>query len=36
MTYKIIPAGHANIDYEQKENEIFFWDFYLIFRKHSN
>lgn len=36
MTYKIIPAGHENIDYEQKENENFFLDFYLIFRKHSN
>lgn len=36
MTYKIIPVGHENIDYEQKENENFFLDFYLIFRKHSN
>lgn len=36
MTYKIIPVGHENIDYEQNENENFFLDFYLIFRKHSN
>lgn len=40
MTYKIIPAGHANIDYEQKENEEIFWIFILylesiqIDRKH--
>lgn len=36
MTYKIIPAGHENIDFEQKENEEIFLDFCLIFRKHSN
>lgn len=29
MTYKIIPAGHENIDYEQKENEENFWIFIL-------
>lgn len=40
MTYKMIPAGHENIDYEQKENEDFFWIFILylesiqIDRKH--
>lgn len=40
MTYKIIPAGHANIDYEQKKNEENFWIFILylesiqIDRKH--
>lgn len=47
MTYKIIPAGHENIDYEQKENEEIFWIFVLyleniqidrkrFFVKHQN
>lgn len=40
MTYRIIPAGHAKIDYEQKENEENFWIIFLylesiqIDRKH--
>lgn len=33
MTYKIIPVGHENIDYEQKEKRNFFFGFLSYIQK---